>query len=189
MNILEEYVKYYLMSSYGYDELTKYKKATAQESISIEAIRDVFIPLPPLAEQKRIVAKIEELLPKVEEYGNIVMTIDSLQMAWEPRLVLIQLLNEKGDVVRQQSIGGPEKVTFDHLKGGKYALRAVHDQDSNGTWTAGDYWKRRQPEEVVYFEKVLELRENWDMEEHWTLRPGATAMPQMGSEAKDEKKQ
>jgi hypothetical protein len=103
--------------------------------------------------------------------------------------VLIQLLNEKGDVVRQHPIGGPEKVTFDHLKGGKYALRAVHDQDSNGTWTAGDYWKRRQPEEVVYFEKVLELRENWDMEEHWTLRPGATAMPQMGSEAKDEKKQ
>jgi hypothetical protein len=126
---------------------------------------------------------------KVEEYGNIVMTIDSLQMAWEPRPVLIQLLNEKGDVVRQHPIGGPEKVTFDHLKGGKYALRAVHDQDSNGTWTAGDYWKRRQPEEVVYFEKVLELRENWDMEEHWTLRPGATAMPQMGSEAKDEKKQ
>ena len=67
MNILEEYVKYYLMSSYGYDELTKYKKATAQESISIEAIRDVFIPLPPPAEQKRIVTKIEELFAEIDK--------------------------------------------------------------------------------------------------------------------------
>ena len=67
LNILEEYVKYYLMSNYGYNELTKYKKATAQESISIEAIRDVFIPLPPLAEQKRIVAKIEEVFSEIDK--------------------------------------------------------------------------------------------------------------------------
>ena len=57
----EEYVILYLKSSYGYAELTKYKKATAQESISIEAIREVYLPLPPLSEQKRIVAKINEI--------------------------------------------------------------------------------------------------------------------------------
>ena len=64
--ILEEYVLYYMRSQYGYAELTKFKKATAQESISIDAIRNVIIPLPPLAEQKRIVAKLEELLPLCE---------------------------------------------------------------------------------------------------------------------------
>lgn len=61
--VMEEYVLYYLRSTIGYDELTKYKKATAQESISIDAIRNVIIALPPLAEQKRIVAKLEEILP------------------------------------------------------------------------------------------------------------------------------
>lgn len=61
--ILEEYVLWYLKSTYGYAELTKYKKATAQESISIDAIRNVVIAIPPLEEQRRIVAKIEELLP------------------------------------------------------------------------------------------------------------------------------
>ena len=61
--VLEEYVLWYLKSTYGYAELTKYKKATAQESISIDAIRNVIIAIPPIEEQYRIVAKIEELLP------------------------------------------------------------------------------------------------------------------------------
>lgn len=64
--IMEEYVLYYLRSNIGYEELTKYKKATAQESISIDAIRNVIIAIPPLAEQKRIVARLEELLPLCE---------------------------------------------------------------------------------------------------------------------------
>ena len=64
--ILEEYVLWYLKSTYGYAELTKYKKATAQESISIDTIRNVVIAIPPLEEQRRIVAKLEEILPLCE---------------------------------------------------------------------------------------------------------------------------
>lgn len=62
IHVLEEYVLAYLKSYTGYIELTKTKKATAQSSISIDAIRKVMFPLPPLAEQHRIVAKLEELL-------------------------------------------------------------------------------------------------------------------------------
>jgi hypothetical protein len=43
------------------------------------------------------------------------------------------------------------------------------DNDGNGAWTPGDYWQHRQPEKVLLFEKTLELRENWDMEEKWTI--------------------
>ena len=64
--VLEAYVLWYLKSTYGYAELTKHKKATAQESISIDAIRNVIIAIPPIEEQYRIVAKIEELLPLCE---------------------------------------------------------------------------------------------------------------------------
>lgn len=67
---LDEYIFYYLKSTYGYQELTKFKKATAQESISIDAIRQVLIPLPSITEQKRIVVAIEQLLPLCEKLGE-----------------------------------------------------------------------------------------------------------------------
>ena len=61
-SILEEYVLFYLKSQYGYEQLTKHKKATAQESISIENIRNVLIAIPPIEEQKRIVRKIDKIM-------------------------------------------------------------------------------------------------------------------------------
>ena len=59
--VSEEYVLHYLRSPAGHQQLTKHKKATAQESISIDAIRNVLIPIPPLKEQKRIILKIFNL--------------------------------------------------------------------------------------------------------------------------------
>ena len=123
LNILEEYVKYYLMSSYGYDELTKYKKATAQESISIEAIRDVFLPLPPLAEQKRIVAKIEELLPKVEEYGKAQDALNKLNEEL-PEKLKKSILQEaiEGRLVPQDPNDEPASVLLNRIREEKKRL-------------------------------------------------------------------
>ena len=56
--ILEEYVLSYMKSFTGYLQLTKFKKATAQESISIDAIREVYIPIAPLKMQKFLQEKI-----------------------------------------------------------------------------------------------------------------------------------
>ena len=61
----EEYVLNYLRSAAGYQQLTKHKKATAQESISIDAIRNVIIPIPPTNEQNRIINILEGLERKV----------------------------------------------------------------------------------------------------------------------------
>ena len=62
----EEYALNYLRSPAGYQQLTKHKKATAQESISIDAIRNVIIPIPPTNEQNRIINILSELEGKVQ---------------------------------------------------------------------------------------------------------------------------
>jgi len=47
--------------------LNQYATATAQPGLAVSNIVKVLIPLPPLAEQKRIVAKLEEILPLCEK--------------------------------------------------------------------------------------------------------------------------
>ena len=47
-----------------------YVTGTAQPKLTQKKLFSIPVPLPPLAEQKRIVAKIEELMPLVEEYGK-----------------------------------------------------------------------------------------------------------------------
>ncbi|MGA1285420.1 MAG: restriction endonuclease subunit S, partial [Prochlorothrix sp.] len=56
------YFVYFLNSPLGRTEIFKHLKSTAQPSISMGTIRDIDYPLPPLAEQKRIVEKIDRLM-------------------------------------------------------------------------------------------------------------------------------
>ena len=64
--LLEEFLLYYLRSDIGYSELTKHKKATAQDSISIDAIRNVIIAIPSLEEQKRIIKVIDDTFSAID---------------------------------------------------------------------------------------------------------------------------
>ena len=82
----EEFIMYYLQSPHGFDQLTKYLKSTAQPSISITALREVIVPLPPLEEQKRIIAKIEKLMPLVDEYAESYNRLQKIDNEFEDKL-------------------------------------------------------------------------------------------------------
>ena len=66
--------------------LVDYVTGTAQPKMNQEKMNSILVALPPLAEQHRIVAKIEELLPKVEEYGKAQDALNKLNAELPERL-------------------------------------------------------------------------------------------------------
>ena len=63
-----KYIFYYL--SYIQFELKRIATGGVQSFIGLGTFREMLFPLPPLAEQKRIVAAIEKFMPLIEEYGK-----------------------------------------------------------------------------------------------------------------------
>jgi type I restriction enzyme S subunit len=57
-----KYLLYYLMSNTGRHEIFKFRKATAQPSLSMGTIRQAIVALPPLEEQRRIATKVDQLM-------------------------------------------------------------------------------------------------------------------------------
>ncbi len=55
-----EYFLYFMKTAR--ESLLRFAPATAQKNINLEILESVLIPLPPLAEQNRIVAKVDELM-------------------------------------------------------------------------------------------------------------------------------
>jgi hypothetical protein len=86
----------------------------------------------------------------------------------ESRLI-IQMLNEKDQVLDQRNLTGPETLKFEYLNPQKYKFKAILDENGTGRWDTGAYLQGLQPENVVIFPKVVEIRANWEVEEDWNL--------------------
>lgn len=57
-----DYLYYLLSSSYLYDQFTEKASGSTVDNLNIDKVKAAVIPLPPLAEQKRIAEKLDEVL-------------------------------------------------------------------------------------------------------------------------------
>ena len=69
-SVCNQYIIHVINSAYFRNSLLGDTGTTTINQITQDMLKNSLIPLPPLAEQKRIVAKIEELLPLVDRYAT-----------------------------------------------------------------------------------------------------------------------
>lgn len=102
----------------------------------------------------------------LRDFGSIQITIGIKDLSCN---YIIQLLDDKEVVLEQHNISTPGKVKFDFLYPAKYKIKAIFDRNHNGKWDTGKFSRHLQPEKVRYYQKIIEVRANWDIDESWDL--------------------
>lgn len=103
--------------------LNQYAMATAQPGLAVANINKVLIPLPPIGEQKRIVAKLEKLLPLIDEFSAAQEQLDKLNKEL-PEALKKSILQEaiQGKLVPQNPKDEPASTLLAKIRKEKEAL-------------------------------------------------------------------
>ena len=118
---LKPYLYWFLCSKT--DAFRNINQGTAQPNLNTDIIKSTLFPMPPLEEQRRIISKIEELLPKVEEYGKAQDALNKLN-AELPEHLKKSILQEaiEGRLVPQDPNDEPASVLLDKIRKEKARL-------------------------------------------------------------------
>ena len=110
--ILLEYFMQYLDAPLFFSQIRLYDNGTAQPNLAAKSLEQFLIPLPPLEEQHRIVAKIEEILPYIDQYDKAYTKLEIFNKKFpEDMKKSILQMAMQGKLVEQR----PEEGTADEL--------------------------------------------------------------------------
>lgn len=99
------------------------------------------------------------------DYGNLRITLQNVKRF----PLILEVLNEKEDVVASYYSEGETYITFDSLEPNNFLIRIIYDDNKNKEWDSGNYFEKRQPEEVIYYPKPVQVKAFWDVEEIFNL--------------------
>ena len=144
-----EFVYYWLATM----ENTFVKKATGTTFVAItgDVVKNQVIPLPPLAEQKRIVAKIEELLPLIDRYEQAWSRLEDFNKRFpgDMQKSILQMAIQ-GKLVPQLPEEGTGEELFQQIQAEKQALIKV-----------GKIKKEKPLPEITENEIPFDVPSNW----------------------------
>ena len=121
---LEVSVEYFYYLFYLYKFTGKLRgRGVAIQGLSNEAIHQVICPLPPVAEQRRIVVKIEELLPYIDRYQKAWSRLEDFNKRFpvDMQKSILQMAIQ-GKLVEQRPEEGTGEELFQQIQAEKQKL-------------------------------------------------------------------
>ena len=143
----------YLMSP-SFDSYANHidnSKGVAYPAINDDRLYRALIPLPPLAEQERIVAKIEELMPYIDRYGQAWSKLEDFNNRFptDMRKSILQIAIQ-GKLVEQRPEEGTGEDLYKQIQAEKQRLIK-----------AGKIKKGKPLPEITEDEKPFDIPESW----------------------------
>lgn len=149
-NVYAEFILYAIKTYQPYME-RQGSGSTNQIELNAMVIRTLQIPLPPLAEQKRIVAKIEELLPYVDRYAAAYKKLEQFNAKFpEDMKKSILQYAIQGKLVEQRPEEGTGEELYRQIQAEKHRLIKE-----------GKIKKEKPLPEIAEDEIPFEIPESW----------------------------
>ncbi|MFY7828922.1 MAG: Ig-like domain-containing domain [Flectobacillus sp.] len=76
---------------------------------------------------------------------------------------IVQILNDKKEVVKELIHNKTGKYTFDYLVPGVYRIRLIVDSNKNGRWDAAIVDKNIPAEEILHINDKIKLKQNFEL--------------------------
>ena len=150
-HIYNKYAQLYLMSPFFVDYTNSLSFGVKMPRLGTEDGKKALFPLPPLAEQKRIVAAIEKFMPLIEEYGKKETQLKAINEKIGT-LTKKAILQEavQGNLVPQIAAEGNAKDLLEEIKREKAKLIKE-----------GKIKKEKPLAEITEEEIPFDIPENW----------------------------
>ncbi len=146
-----EFLYYMLMSPLVQAQATENTRGVGNKNWVLDAIASTMVVLPPLVEQKRIVAKIEELLPLVDRYAASYEKLEQFNAKFpEDMKKSILQYAIQGKLVEQRAEEGTGEELYQQIQAEKQRLIAEKKI------------KKEKPlPEIAENEKPYDIPDNW----------------------------
>lgn len=160
---INPYFYRYLLECYkGLGIINEYSKGVTIKHLVQNSLYAMWLPLPPLAEQKRIVAKIEELLPYIDRYEKAWSRLEDFNKRFpsDMQKSILQLAIQ-GKLVPQRPEEGTGEALYQQIQAEKQSLIR-----------SGKLKKEKPLPEITPDEIPFEIPESWK----WVRLPDVASM-------------
>ena len=170
--VIVEYIFYFLNTQYFQEQGKRNFKGTAgQLRISYNFVSDFPIPLPPIEEQKRIVNKLNQLMPLIEEYEEKENKLNELDKKFPERLKK-SILKEavEGKLIKQNKEDEPAGKLLKRIKAEREKLiksgKIKINKNISAIYRKGNsFYEKIENEEICIDEELpFEIPKTWE----WT---------------------
>ena len=148
---IPDYLYWLLSSQYAYMQFCDKVSGAVVKNLNSDKVANSVFPLPPIAEQKRIVAKLEEILPLIDRYEAAWNKLEEFNKRFpgDMQKSILQLAIQ-GKLVKQR----PEESTGEEL------LQQIQ-AEKQALIKAGKIKKEKPLPEIAEDEIPFDLPENW----------------------------
>lgn len=156
-NVFDQDFLYWMLSSrYAYFQFSDKVSGAVVKNLNSDKVANSVFPVPPLAEQKRIVAKIEELLPLIDRYEKAWSRLEEFnkQFPGDLQKSILQMAIQ-GKLVEQRPEEGTGEELYQQIQAEKKKLIAE-----------GKIKKEKPLPEITEEEEPFDIPESWRWV-HW----------------------